>query len=140
MPFCTSCGAPRPEGGRFCKRCGAPFLAPRLPAPVAGPAAGIPPASAQPPASVPPAQPAAAATRREVPQEADQKILVQGRPGSSGSVASSTSPATPRVRRAVRLLVVVSLVGGMCAGGYLRYTSTTCQLRRAFAVADWTCG
>jgi hypothetical protein len=137
MPFCTSCGAPRPEGGRFCKRCGAPFLAPQLPAPVAGPAAGSPPASA---VSVPSAQPAAAPTHREVPQEADQKIPVQGRPGSSGSVKSSTSPPTPRVRRAVRLLVVVSLVGGMCAGGYLRYTSTTCQLRRAFAVADWTCG
>jgi hypothetical protein len=139
MPFCTSCGAPRPESGRFCTRCGAPLRAPQLPAPVAGPAADAPPASVQPPASVPPAPPAAP-TGREVQQEADQKIPLEGRPDSPGSVKSSTSSPTPRVRRAVRLLVVVSLVGGMCAGGYLRYTSTTCQLRRAFAVADWTCG
>lgn len=139
MPFCTSCGAPRLERGRFCMRCGAPLRAPQLSAPAAGPAAGVPRVSVQ-SQPVAPAQPAAVPTRQEVPQEARQKIPTQVRPDAARSVKSSTPPPTPRVRRAVRLLLVLSLVGAMCAGGYLRYTSTTCQLRRVFAVADWTCG
>ena len=28
MPFCTECGAPNPDGAKFCSSCGQPFAAP----------------------------------------------------------------------------------------------------------------
>lgn len=140
MPFCTSCGAPRPERGRFCPRCGAPFSATRTPPPVDGPSKAPASALVHPPVFDPPARPDVAAPRGEVPTVPGPTVPLQDRGDQTRSVTSSPSPRARRARRTVRLLLVVSLVGGMCAGGYLRYTSTTCQLRRVFAVADWTCG
>jgi hypothetical protein len=56
---------------------------------------------------------------------------------------ASTGPASPRSAgravRALRFLVVLAVLAAACVGAYARYESTTCQLRRAFATAGWTC-
>jgi hypothetical protein len=45
-----------------------------------------------------------------------------------------------RLRRTIFWIAALALIASVALAGYLRYTSTTCQLRRAFGVAGWTCG
>jgi hypothetical protein len=44
------------------------------------------------------------------------------------------------MRRAVTWIAALTVIAAVAVGADLRYTSTTCQLRRAFDVAGWTCG
>lgn len=66
--------------------------------------------------------------------------------GNGHEVDAGGEPRLPdtarrsRHRRMIVWMLVLAVLAALAATAYVRYTSTTCQLRRAFGVAGWTCG
>lgn len=131
LRFCTTCGAPaaqtRPETvssaadasiGFHCERCQAQLLPGQRFCNACGATVG--------------ATPEGTMTVRQPPRPT-RSVAAQG----SGRPAPRPRPRRSPIRRALTWIALLAL---LAAGGYLRYTSTTCQLRRAFNVANWTCG